>query len=116
MGPLSAIYALEPLSLEGGAARFWVGAQDFTAQTWGKLPLSGELLAAEPLAEPGAKLALARELSTVGKLPGIGALAAVRTLAKSGVVFTAEPLFSESGLRAAVFAFTAAKPELPLAV
>ena len=118
------IYTLEPLSLEGGTAPFWDSARyftrnltwDFAAQTWGKLSLPGELLAAKPLAEPRAKLALAGELSAVGKLPGFGALAAVRTLAKSVLAFTAEPLSSEPGLRAAVLAFTAAKPELPLAV
>ncbi len=72
------IYTLEPLSLVGGTAPFGYSgryftrnlARDFAAQTWGKLSLSGELLAAEPLAEPGPKLAPAREVSSVGKLPG----------------------------------------------
>ncbi len=79
MGPLSVIYTLEPLSLVGGTAavrdyaRYITRnlARDFAAQTWGQLSLSGELLAAELLAKPGAKLAPAGELSTVGELPGV---------------------------------------------
>ena len=79
MGPLSVIYTPELLSLVGGTASFWDIARyftrnlagDFAAQPWGKLSLLGELPVTEPLAKPGASLALARELSAVGKLPGV---------------------------------------------